>query len=282
MPSEDQILKVEDFSISKASRQDICYTCDSHYHDSYEVYYLTAGTRRQFVDHKIYDIRKGDLILIPRRVIHKTTAIDRNQHTRYLLSFSEEFAQDICGGLGDTVLQGVFSAVKLTVPEAQREYVLELFERISRESLAAGADPLSRIMVKSCISQLLVFIYRSNRKRPAEEQVQEIPEEKIQQAAKYICDHFRQPLTLEEVASRVYMSQTYFSKRFKKVTGLNFCEYLLSVRIRAADELLLETNRPVADIAAECGFGDANYFGDVFKKMMGMSPMKYRKSRGRP
>ena len=281
MPSEDQIQKVEDFSISKASRQDIRYICDSHYHDSYEIYYLTAGTRRQFVDHKIYDIRKGDLILIPRRVIHKTTAIDRNRHTRYLLSFSEEFARDVCAGQADAVLDGVFSAVKLTVPEAQRDYVLELFDRISLESGTAATDPLSRIMVKSCVSQLLVFICRCNRKRPAEEQVEAIPEEKIQQAAKYICDHFRRPLSLEEVASQVYMSQTYFSKKFRKVTGMNFREYLLSVRIRAADELLLETNRSVSDIAAECGFGDANYFGDVFKKMMGVSPMKYRKSRGR-
>jgi len=281
MPSEDQIPKVADFSISKAKRQDIRYICDSHYHDSYEIYYLASGTRRQFVDHKIYDIAKGDLILIPRRVIHKTTAIDQNQHTRYLLSFSEEFAVEVCGDLGDTVLAGVFSSVRLTVPEAQREFVLDLFERIYIESTASKSDPVARLLVKSYISQLLVYIHRCNRVRTAEEPVDAIPEEKIQKAAKYICDHYDTDLSLREVADQVYMSQTYFSKRFKKVTGLNFREYLLSVRIRAADELLVNSDRSVAEIAAACGFGDANYFGDVFKRVMGVSPIKYRKYKGR-
>lgn len=282
MPTEDRILKVADFSISKASRQDIRYICDSHYHDSYEIYYLVSGTRRQFVDHKIYDIRKGDLILIPSRVIHKTTAIDKNKHTRYLLSFSKEFARDICGNLGDALLREVFSVVKVTVPEAQREYVLELFERISRENAASATDPVAFLMAKTCISQLLVYIYRCNRNITAEERVEAISEEKIQQAAKYISDHYSQNLTLAEVAGQAYMSQTYFSKKFKKVTGLNFREYLLSVRIRAADELMLQSDLSVGEVAGICGFSDANYFGDVFKKIKGISPMKYRKSKGRP
>ena len=281
MPSEDQVQKVEDFSISKARRQDIRYICDSHYHDSYEIYYLASGTRRQFVDHKIYDIGKGDLILIPRRVIHKTTAIDQNQHTRYLLSFSEEFAREVCGDLWDAVLKGVFSFARLTVPENQRAFVLDLFERICIESVAMKSDPIARLMVKSHISQLLAYIHRCNRMRSAEEPVEGIPEEKIQEAAKYICDHYHEQISLGEVADHVYMSQTYFSKRFKKVTGLNFREYLLSVRIRAADDLLVNTQQSVSEIAAVCGFGDANYFGDVFKRVMGVSPLKYRKFKGR-
>ena len=282
MTAEEQISKVADFTVSKAKRQDIRYTCDSHYHDSYEIYYLSAGTRRQFVDHQIYDIRAGDLILIPRRAIHKTTAIDQNKHTRYLLSFSEEFAREVCAELGETLLRQVFCEVKVTVPESCREYVQDLLERISQESMTVKADACSRLMVKSLVCQLFVFICRCNRKHSAGENADEIPEEKIQKAAKYISDNFRRDLTLGEVAAQVYMSQTYFSKKFRKVTGLNFREYLTNVRLRAADEMLLETRCPVSRIAEACGFSDANYFGDVFKKHMGVSPVQYRKFKGRP
>ena len=81
---------------------------------------------------------------------------------------------------------------------------------------------------------------------------------------KYICDHFGRNISLAEVANHVYMSETYFSKKFKKVNGLKFSEYLTSVRIRKADELLLETELSIAHIAEACGFSDTNYFLLVF------------------
>lgn len=276
------IIDPSDFSISKANRPDVRYVCDSHYHDTYEIYYLVSGTRRQFVDHKIYDIKKGDMILIPKRVIHKTTAIDKNQHTRYLLSFSESFVQSIWNDNGSSVLEKVFSEVKISIPESRREYVLGLFEKISEESLTVGADPYSVQMLKNYILELLVFICRWHEKNPAGDATNEIPEEKIQLAAKYIYDNFNKEVTLGEVASYVYMSETYFSKKFKKVTGLSFREYLTSIRIKMADEMLLETKKSISAIAEECGFGDANYFGDVFKKIKGVSPLRYRKFKGRP
>lgn len=276
-----ELMPDEGFSISRASRQDIRYICDSHYHDSYEIYYLVSGTRRQFVDHKIYDIQRGDLIMISRRVIHKTTAIDKNQHTRFLLSFTHNFAQEICGIMGEQLLRGVFSGVKLSVPDSRREYVLGLFEKINEESCTAKTDPYSMLMVKNYITQLFVFINRCYNKEIPGEQIEYIPEEKIQQAAKYICDNYAKHLTLGEVAAKVYMSETYFSKKFKWVTGLNFREYLTSVRIKAADEMLQETDLSIAAIAESCGFADANYFGDVFKKAKGVSPLKYRKFRAR-
>lgn len=276
LPSE------KDFSIAKASRPDVRYICDSHYHDTYEIYYLVSGTRRQFVDHKIYDIKKGDMILIPKRVIHKTTAIDHHKHTRYLLSFSEQFVRDICMGIGADSLEQVFSSVKITIPESRRDYILSLFDKISEECIPGNADLFSSRMMKNYLSELLIYIARYHLKNPEDRAVSEIREERIQQAAKYICDNFERNISLAEVANHVYMSETYFSKKFKKVTGLKFSEYLTSVRIRKADELLLETELSIAHIAEACGFSDTNYFGDVFKRVKGVSPLRYRKFQGKP
>lgn len=270
-----------DFSVSKASRPDVHYVCDSHYHDAYEIYYLVSGTRRQFVDHKIYDIKKGDMILIPKRVIHKTTAVDKNKHTRYLLSFSERFVNDICHGICGCTMDTAFQRVKISIPESRRDYILNLFEKINEECQVSHSDSFSETMLKNYLSELLIFIMRYHRNH-SQNAIDEISEEKIQIAAKYICDHFNSNLTLAEVAGAACMSQTYFSKKFKKVTGMNFSEYLTSVRIRMADELLLETKESVTAIAETCGFSDANYFGDVFKKVKGVSPMQYRKLKGRP
>ena len=81
------------------------------------------------------------------------------------------------------------------------------------------------------------------------------------------------------MAEFVGMSSTYFSKKFKEVTGFGFKEYILNIRMKKACLLLLETKLSVTEIAYETGFNDSNYFGDVFKRIKGVSPLKYRKNR---
>ncbi|OYP47874.1 hypothetical protein CG709_03195 [Lachnotalea glycerini] len=80
-------------------------------------------------------------------------------------------------------------------------------------------------------------------------------------------------------ASQANMSATYFSRKFKNVTGFGFKEYLCKIRLTEASKLLLETNQSITEVAFSCGFSDSNYFGDVFRKLKGVSPLQYRKTR---
>ena len=121
------------FSIGKAKRSDVHFVSDSHYHDTYEIYYLVSGTRRQFVNHTIYDMKKGDLILIPKGAIHKTTAIVNNPHTRYLINFSEKYISSVCDDMDISSVDEVFKTTLISIPEPRREYILTLFERIDEE-----------------------------------------------------------------------------------------------------------------------------------------------------
>ena len=68
---------------------------------------------------------------------------------------------------------------------------------------------------------------------------------------------------------------SYFSKQFKAITGVGLIEYLNLTRITAAEKLLTETNRPITEVAMECGFNDSNYFAAVFKKIKGITPKKF-------
>ena len=260
------------------------FVSDTHYHNAYEIYFLISGTRRQLVDHSIHDIKRGDLILIPKGVIHKTTPLDKNSHTRYVINFSDEFAAPLEQFLGPDVLVQTFTHVKLSVPEHRFDYVLSLFDKMNDEYNAAASDNFSAALIRGYMAELFAFICRTNRSLAAAESVESekigaILEPSIQQAAQYISEHFREDISLADVAAQAYMSGSYFSRKFKKITGLNFSEYLTSTRIKAADDLLLQTSLSIAEIAASCGFGDANYFGDIFKKHKGMSPTKYRRMR---
>ena len=83
-------------------------------------------------------------------------------------------------------------------------------------------------------------------------------------------------MRMRVVAQAVHTSAFYFCKLFKKVTGINFTDYLSRVRIEKAKNLLLNPNLRVSEIAFEVGFQSLTHFNRVFKKLLGQSPTEYR------
>ncbi len=98
----------------------------------------------------------------------------------------------------------------------------------------------------------------------------------ITRAKQFIRDHQTEELSLGQVAKAVNTSTFYFCKMFKKVTGLNFTDYVSRVRIEKAKNLLLNPNLRVSEIAFEIGFQSLTHFNRVFKKVIGESPTEYR------
>ncbi|MGO9587171.1 MAG: helix-turn-helix domain-containing protein [Limisphaerales bacterium] len=98
----------------------------------------------------------------------------------------------------------------------------------------------------------------------------------IKRAKEYIYEHHTEELSLARAAKAVNMSTFYFCKMFKKVTNINFTDYLSRVRIEKAKNLLLNPNLRVSEIAFEVGFQSLTHFNRVFKKLLGQSPTEYR------
>lgn len=93
----------------------------------------------------------------------------------------------------------------------------------------------------------------------------------------YMKNNYEKDLTLEEVAKEMCISSYYFSKLFKKKTGVNFIDYLTEIRINAAKVLLRNTNSTIKKISRKVGYNDPNYFSRVFKKHTEQSPSQYKK-----
>ncbi len=98
----------------------------------------------------------------------------------------------------------------------------------------------------------------------------------IVKAKQFIADNYSEALSLEQVAKAVNTSSFYFCKMFKRITGLNFTEYVSRVRIERAKNLLLNPNLRISEIAFEVGFQSLTHFNRVFRKMVGLSPTDYR------
>jgi two-component system response regulator YesN len=93
----------------------------------------------------------------------------------------------------------------------------------------------------------------------------------------YIEQHYAEELTLTLLATEMHYSPSYISRFYKSGTGTNLMTHLYNVRIQKARELLSDSNDKVSDIAAKTGFCSTKYFNRVFKKVMGISPVQYRR-----
>lgn len=95
-------------------------------------------------------------------------------------------------------------------------------------------------------------------------------------ARKYIEQHLKEPLTLEDVANACFLSKSHFCKIFKEETGKTFKTYLNEVRIERAKSLLRHSSLKNYSIAKEVGIEDASYFNELFKKTTGLTPNEFR------
>jgi PAS domain S-box-containing protein len=92
----------------------------------------------------------------------------------------------------------------------------------------------------------------------------------------YICDHYRENVSLAGVAEAVGYSPAYLTDRVKRETGLPVHRWLLYYRIAESKHLLRDTNLPIEQVAESVGFGSGNYFSRQFVKVTGQSPAAWR------
>ncbi|MCA0758747.1 response regulator [Paenibacillus sp. N4] len=98
----------------------------------------------------------------------------------------------------------------------------------------------------------------------------------IAKAIEYIKLHYREELTLQEVADSIHVSKSYFSNLFKKQAGQNFIDYLIDLRLHEAKRMLTQKDYKIYEVAEKSGFNDVKYFSKLFKRMTQMTPVEYR------
>ncbi|MCM3699771.1 helix-turn-helix domain-containing protein [Paenibacillus macerans] len=110
-----------------------------------------------------------------------------------------------------------------------------------------------------------------------------VPKKKdiIAEIKEYVSQHYNDPITLAELASRFFISPYYLSQLFKQKTGDTYINFLAQVRIGKAKELLERTDLKVYEICERVGYSDTQYFARLFEKLTGLKPSEYRKSRSR-
>lgn len=106
---------------------------------------------------------------------------------------------------------------------------------------------------------------------------QESRNETIVRAQQYIIDNISRPISLDEVAKNAFISPSYLSSLFKKVTKVSLVDYINIMKVKRAKAMMNEGERKIFSIAESLGYENIYYFSKVFKKVTGETPSQYLK-----
>ncbi len=106
-----------------------------------------------------------------------------------------------------------------------------------------------------------------------------IHSEEFKKMLEYINENYNKRLFLKELAQKFYINANYCCDLFKKNTGKTFSQYVISLKMKKAEELLLYSSYSISEVASMSGYSDYYFFNKVFKKEYGCTPSQFRKSK---
>lgn len=246
-----------------------------HIHDTYEIYYLLSGARDYFINDKIFSIKKGDLVLIPKYVLHRTIDVGAPSHERVVLNLKDELLERYASPSINLLFPFQQSRYKVSLNVSGQNYVENLFHRMLTEIKEKQNG--FELCLKTLTIQFLVFIHRCLEEQEWQNDSFTTPlQDKISDIIAYINENYEKPLKLSSISDRFFISAGYLSRIFKEVSGFSITEYVNMVRIKQAQKLLRETKLKVLNVAEQAGFDNIAHFERVFKQITRSTPRQYR------
>ncbi len=252
---------------------------DYHYHEFDKVILLLGGKVTYVVEGVTYFLKPWDVLLVQHNMIHRPIIDPSEPYERVVVWLGREWLQnradpgEALDACFHTARERGFHLLR-TGPERRLEYMKDL-QRLE-EALRSGEFGAARLADTLC-QQLLIGINRDIlRSRTAQEETDSYRvDPKIEEILKYIAGHLEEPLTVDSLAKRFYLSRYYLMHRFKAVSGYTVHQYISQKRLLRAGELI-RSGIPVMKAAEQAGFSEYSTFLRAFQNTFHMSPREFR------
>lgn len=156
----------------------------------------------------------------------------------------------------------------------EKSEIIEISEKIV--TLIADYDPQKNIEIFSNILRILLISASLYRKPASPAYSDDITPTYILHAITYIANHYSEKISTKDIAAQLGCSTTYLSKLFQKYVGISVYNYIIEYRIRMAVSFL-KSDYSITEVCYLTGFNDCSNFIEKFKKITGMTPLKYKR-----
>jgi len=256
-----------------------------HYHQEFELSFITEGSGKRIVGDSIEAFHPGDLIFIGPRIPHVwfSEIVHRRQHSgRTLESVYMLFNNDILPE-SLTVLPE-FENVRKAMVLAERGIQITGNTLNQVSSIMLQLPYLDRMKKLMLFYEILDHIGRSQSFSylASADYVKskfETTNTRIKKIHEFLMKSYQDEIDLEQVAEIVHMAPASVCRFFKSSTGLTIFEYLNKIKIDYSCKLLFNSDLNIVDISYDCGFNNLSHFNKQFKKFIGKTPTQFRKLR---
>jgi len=250
-----------------------------HYHEEYELHLIVATRGKVFVGDYIGQFEPGHLVLTGPRLPHNWISTDVPEPGVALRDMVLQF--------GDAPLRqaaALIPELAEALPLLERaRHGVEFFglseaarERFERVRAAHGLQRLAEF------ATLLDLLVRCNDYRLLSTvQLQSFDDDAalahISGIVDYLTEHYSESFSMAELAQRSGMTESSFSRNFRRATGNSYTDFVNHLRINKACQLLMETDRYITNVCYDVGFNNVANFNRRFLQIKGMTPKEFRR-----
>lgn len=266
-------IDTDQVSFSYSTSQKATGKYSLHCHNFYEVYLFMEGDADYLVEGRQYRPTPESLLLLSPHCFHGVKVNSDRPYRRY----SIHFHPDLLSAERRPFLLSAF-------PSPDRRNAQIYFERVDRQGIVAcfealsgcarSPEPLKSLLLPVYVEALLAHIVSMARSGSSSASRSDSVDT-VSDILHYLNRHVNEPVTLDSLCERFYISKHHLNKVFRRATGTTVFDYLLHKRVILAQELLIG-GMSAQEAAACAGFGDYSSFYRSYRRILGHSPLKDR------
>lgn len=242
-----------------------------HYHTFHKIIILLAGRAGYAVEGERYELAPGDFVLVGSGSIHRPVVETGDYYERMILYIAPDYLRALTAG--DCDPSECFRQAQETFQYVYRDEggsrVRPLFQVLAETVRQGGYG--AALLAQAQFTELMVEVNRVV--RGGHRVGAAGGDSKVVSLLQYLNLHLADPLTIDELAARFYISKYHMMRRFRAQTGYTIHAYLVGKRLMLARELIAD-GTPVMEAAALSGFGDYSAFSRAYRRQFGAAPSR--------
>ena len=248
---------------------------DWHYHTFHKIIEFLGGESGYGVEGKQYLLQPGDLVLVPQGCIHRPEAEPNAPYERRILYLSPEFLRR-AGGSCDL-------AACCDRAREEFRFVVHPADGTGGGQLAAlehaeREDAFGReLLAQSLLFQFLIGLNRAMADDLLQYAKPAAYDRKIESILRYLSEHLTEPVSIDDLAARFFVSKYHMMRQFRAQTGYTIHGYLTGKRLMFA-RAMIAAGTPVLQASEESGFGDYSAFLRAYRKQFGSAPNQEKRA----
>ena len=260
-----------------------CSILPAHWHQEFEVIYVSRGSGTFKIDTLTYTVEQGNLIIINSQELHSAFCDNEEGCDYFAFVFGMNYLcadkEDICQKRYiDPLLTGKRKIINYI--SGNNEWEIECIEIVKKIVNAfSKKKDYYELYIKGCLYQMINIVYINNSIKEVQENFSKSSEsiESIKKVIEFINKNYSNKISINDLAPIANMSKYHFIRTFGSIIGVSPVKYINMVRINEAASLLQSGCSNITEVANKCGYDNVSYFIKTFKTYKRETPYKYKK-----